>query len=106
MYYNTLGAAEYRMGNYEEAIAAAQKSAELLPSELNLPSIYPGDYAILAMSQFKLGEKDKANEYVEKLEEAMKLKAFKDDYDCISFATELRQLLNRNYSAEKTGAKN
>lgn len=92
-YYNTLATAEYRMGNYRESIAAALMSVELTPSEMNLHSPHASDFAILAMSHFKLGEKETANEYRDKLNEALKLDAFKNDQECRSFAKEVATLL-------------
>ena len=98
VFYRTLAAAEFRMGNCKEAIEAALKSLELTPTELNLPGPFPGDFAILSMSHFKLAEKDKAKDYRQKLNEAMKLEVFKDDNDCKSFAAEVEQLFSATAS--------
>lgn len=87
IYYNTLATAEYRMGNFQEAIAAALRSVELSPQ------VFPGDYAILAMSHSELGETEKANAYGEKFRESMKLEKSKDDEDCVSFAIEVESTL-------------
>ena len=94
IYFNTLAVAEYRMANYKESIAAALKSVELTPKEAGLPSPHPSDYAFIAMSHFKLGDKEKANEYRVKLNEAMKLNAFKNDEECLSFVQEVKSLLD------------
>ena len=94
IYYNTLAAAEYRRSNFKNAIAASLKSVELTQKELKIPTPHPVDYAILAMSHFKLDELEKASEYREKLDQAIKLDVFKDDEECKSFATEVNSLFD------------
>ena len=93
MYHNTLGVAEFRLGNYQEAIEAAKISTEKTPKEFNLPSAHPADLAILAMSHHKLGEDAKAQEFHEQVNTSMEFEAFKSDPECISFSTEVNQLL-------------
>ncbi len=83
IYNNTLGTAEYRMGNYQQAIDAALRSVELSPKVL------PGDYAILAMSFSELGQTESANDYREKFHDSMKLDEFKDDEEYKSFSAEV-----------------
>ena len=86
IYYNSLGTAEYRMGNYREAIEAALKSVALSPQA------FPGDHAILAMSYSELGEIEEANDYREKFNTTMRLDAFKDEKDCMSLALEVENM--------------
>jgi len=88
MYLNTLGVAEYRMGNYTQAITAARQSMEKLPAEMDLPGPHPGDLAILAMSYHRLGEAEKADGYQRQLVKAMQQDAFKDDAEARSFQAE------------------
>ncbi|MDB2686185.1 tetratricopeptide repeat protein, partial [Mariniblastus sp.] len=97
-YYNTLATAEYRMGNFKNAIAASLKAIKLLSKEA---SPFPRDFAILAMSHFKLGEMDKADEYREKLDEAIKLDIFKDDQECKSFLKEVEDLFDSKSKVER-----
>ena len=85
IYYNTLAKAEYRLGNYQEAIDAALGSVALSPQEIP----HPGNYAILAMSYSKLSETETANDYRERFQEAMKLDAFQNDAECKSFSAEV-----------------
>ena len=92
-YTRTLAIVEYRMGNFKEAITAANNSLELAMKELKLPSS-PYDLAILSMSHFKTGEQGKANEYREKLLEAMELDAYKDNAGHKSFAHEVEELFS------------
>lgn len=93
IYYNTLATAEYRMGNFSEAIDAALLSVEKTPAENTAAdSAYPGDLAILAMSYCELGEWDSATEYLEEMQRLLKLDEYKDDTECIAFKMEVEQL--------------
>jgi tetratricopeptide (TPR) repeat protein len=53
-YWNTLGAAQYRAGNWKDAIAALDKSMEIRKGGDSF------DWFFLAMAHWKLGEKEKA----------------------------------------------
>ncbi len=86
IYYNTLGTAEYRMGNYREAIDAALKSVALSPRA------FPGDYAVLAISYTRLGEFDDAKNYREKFNTSMRLDKFKNDKESMSLALEVESI--------------
>ena len=96
VYYNTLGTAEYRMGNHQAAIDACAKSLEQLPKELNLSGPHPGDLAILAMSHRQLGNAEEANKFREQFKEAMKKESFKDDPECQGFAAEVTELFSKH----------
>ena len=86
---------EYRFGNFEDAISAALISVERTPKEdSRYDSPFAGDFAILAMSYFKLNNNEKANVYRDKLKKAMKLDEFKDDEDCLSFLAEVNELFD------------
>lgn len=87
VYYNTLATAEYRMGNYQGAVDAALMSVELSSPE----EIFPGGYAVLAMSYSELGQTNTANDYRERFIESMKRDAFKNDQECKSFSTEVEK---------------
>jgi tetratricopeptide (TPR) repeat protein len=60
-YVNTLGAALYRAGRYEEAIDKLQRSMSL-----NGGQGIPEDWFFLAMAYYKLGEKEKGQEWLTK----------------------------------------
>jgi tetratricopeptide (TPR) repeat protein len=92
-FFNTLATAEYRMGNFEKAVAAALRSLEL-----STDNVYAGDFAILAMSHFELGKLEKANEYRAKFLEAMD--EFKDDEDCNRFAVEVKGVFDNSSKTE------
>jgi hypothetical protein len=96
--FNTLGVAEYRMGNYELAIAACKRSLELSHVELNLSGPQAVDLAFLAMSHLRLGNTTDANLFREQFLESMQSKMFKDDSECRSFAQELEALFATNSS--------
>lgn len=86
IYYNTLGTAEYRMGNYREAIDAALKSVAMSPEA------FPGDFAVLTMSYSRLGEFDDAKNYREKFNTSMNLDEFKNDKECMSLRLEVESM--------------
>jgi tetratricopeptide (TPR) repeat protein len=60
VYWNTLGAARYRAGDGEGAIAALEKSMELRKGGSSL------DWFLLAMAHWQLGAKDQALKWHEK----------------------------------------
>ncbi len=90
IYFNTLATTEHRMGNHQEAIQAALRSVELSPQ------VFPGDYAILAMSYSELGVTEKANDYRDRFHESMKLDASKNDAICLSFSAEVVRTFESN----------
>jgi Tetratricopeptide repeat len=94
IYFNTLGVAHYRMGNYQAAIEACLKSLELTPKEKHLPGPYAGDLAFLAMSHFQLGDRQEADKYRHQLSESMKLVTYKEDKECIGFREEVDALFD------------
>ena len=96
MYFNTLGAAEYRMGNFEQAITACERALELTPTEWSFLGPHPGDLAILAMSHFQLGKPTQADQFREQFLKAMQSERFKNDEECQSFARELEALFPSN----------
>ncbi|MEM6472818.1 MAG: protein kinase [Planctomycetota bacterium] len=94
IYFNTLGGAQYRMGNYRESIEACLKSIELTPQEIGLPGPHPSDLSFTAMSHFRLGEKERANEYRAQLDRAMQSEAFQHDDKSLAFLAEVKALFD------------
>ncbi|MEZ6137818.1 MAG: protein kinase [Pirellulaceae bacterium] len=90
IYFNTLGSSEFRMGNFQEAIAAALESIELSSQ------VFPGDYAIVAMSYLALGQTHFANDYRQRFLESMKLDESKTDEDWLSFSAEVAKAFESN----------
>ena len=58
-YWNTLGLANYRAGEWNTAIVDLQTSVELRGGDSN-------DWFFLAMAHWQLGEKDKAREWYDR----------------------------------------
>jgi formylglycine-generating enzyme required for sulfatase activity len=92
--FNTVGVAQYRLGNYHAAIEACLKSLEFRSKEMKLPGSYAGDLAFLAMSHFQLGDKQEADKYRNQLAEVMQLAIFKDDKECLGFLKEANILFS------------
>lgn len=91
-YFNTLGASQYRTGSFRSAIKACQESVEFTPRQFDSP--HATAYAFLAMSHFRLGNKEKAEEFRNKLIEAMELDIFKDDKECLGLVKEVNELFD------------
>ena len=95
--YTTLGMAEYRLGNFPNAINACSKSLKLTPQDRDP---HPINLAVIAMSLFSLGNQTEAEKYRQQLVEAMQQEQFKDVEECQSFFQEVENLF-----AEKGQAK-
>ncbi len=68
-YLNTLGVAQYRCGNYEDALKTLTRSDELnSESRLSIPE----DLAFLAMAHHQLGNADQAKTFLTRLRDRMK----------------------------------
>src|SRR5262249_48237601 len=94
LYWNTLGVAHYRAGNYQESIAALEQSRQLQAGELAA-----FDSFFLAMAHWQHGHKDeaqnwraKAVEWVQKNQEALKKNPEHDD-ELRRFRAEAEELL-------------
>jgi Flp pilus assembly protein TadD len=61
---NTLGVAQYRMGQYAEALATLTKSDKLNAKK---SGSIPADLAFLAMVRHRLGQKEEANALLARL---------------------------------------
>jgi tetratricopeptide (TPR) repeat protein len=92
-FWNTLGAAHYRAGNWKEAVAALEKSIELRKSGDSY------DWFFLAMAHWQLGQKDdalkcykQAVEWMEKNKEAVANNP-QGTEDLRRFRTEAEELL-------------
>jgi len=100
IYYNTMGVALYRASQYEASIKACMQSLKKTPEQLNLPGPYPGDLAFLAMCHLQLGNETQANEFRREFVETMKLDSFKNDKECLGFASEVEQLFEAKTTTE------
>jgi WD40 repeat protein len=69
-YFNTLGIAQYRLGKYAEAVDTLTHSDQL--SAAGNQGSRPADLAFLAMAHWRLGQKEKAQDYLDRLRQTMK----------------------------------
>jgi uncharacterized protein HemY len=68
-YLNTLGVAQYRVGQYQQAVETLSRSNKL--NTRRFQTSVPGDLAFLAMAHHQLGQKEQAQDYLKRLREAM-----------------------------------
>jgi WD40 repeat protein len=87
---NTLGTAQYRVGEYEQALRTLRRSDELLA---DAGSPYPGDWAFMAMSHHQLGETEKAATALSRLRELMQEPRHASDHECQRFLREAETLI-------------
>jgi tetratricopeptide (TPR) repeat protein len=67
-YINTLGVAQYRGGQYADALATLTKSEKLNTTK---EGAHPADLAFLAMAQYQLGQKEEAKATLDRLREVL-----------------------------------
>jgi serine/threonine protein kinase/Flp pilus assembly protein TadD len=85
-YWNTLGAAHYRAGDWNAAIQALKKSMEIRKGGDSI------DWSFLAMAHWQLGEKDLARQWYDKAVQWMDKNDPKNDELC-RFRSEAAELL-------------
>jgi tetratricopeptide (TPR) repeat protein len=93
-YWNTLGAARYRAGNWEGAIAAYEKSMKLRKGGTSF------DWFFLAMDYWELGERDKARLWYERAVQWMEKHEPKND-ELLRFRAEAAELLGLSPGADR-----
>jgi hypothetical protein len=62
--------AEYRLGKYQEAVETLAQSDQLNTARKS--GFLPAGLAFLAMAHYRLGEKDRAQDYLNRLRENLK----------------------------------
>jgi tetratricopeptide (TPR) repeat protein len=87
-YLTTLGVAQYRAGQYQDALATLMQ-AEPLNAERGIPA----DLAFQAMALFQLGQKDKAAATLARLHERMKAPRWVSDAESLLFLEEAEALI-------------
>ena len=92
-YLNTLGAAQYRVGQYEAAMKSLTRSDELNTKQLG--QSHPVDVAFLAMVQHKLGHKDQARALLDRLRENMEQPQFSKDDEAKALLKEAEDQIDR-----------
>jgi WD40 repeat protein/serine/threonine protein kinase len=99
LYLNTLGVAQYRTGQYREALATLTRS-EQLNARANQGSLSE-DLAFLAMTQYHLGQREQARMTLARLREAMALPKGATKEEAQDFLREAEALI----AADKAGPK-
>jgi len=91
-YWNTLGLAHYRNGEYKNAIRALKKSIDL--NRRRGDSL---DWFILAMAQWQAGDKEQAQK---SFDQAVRQQSASSDVELSRFRAEAARLLERPYDAK------
>jgi tetratricopeptide (TPR) repeat protein len=91
---NTLGVAQYRVGQYRDALTTLTQAEPL--NAKRYKGSFPGDPAFLAMAHFQLGQKDQAITALSRLRERMKEPRWAHDAESQAFPREAEALLQRN----------
>ncbi|KAA5542265.1 protein kinase [Roseiconus nitratireducens] len=97
-YFRSLGAARYRAEQYELAIEAVErplKQQSGLQSLVKRSDVDPAALALLAMSNYQLGNVREANGLYQQLIVSMKHEEFSDDDELKRFFSELSALFDR-----------
>jgi WD40 repeat protein/tRNA A-37 threonylcarbamoyl transferase component Bud32/Flp pilus assembly protein TadD len=92
-YLNTLGVAQFRSRRYEEALATLLRSDEMNSRDPDLQGSIPSDLAFLAMTQYRLGQREQAESTFARLREAMKNPRWADDEGSRRFVREVEVLI-------------
>jgi dipeptidyl aminopeptidase/acylaminoacyl peptidase len=87
---NTLGVAQYRMGQYAEAVATLTQSDKINAEK---GGSLPADLAFLAMAQHRLGRKEQTQATLGRLREALKQPRWANDAESQGFLREAEALL-------------
>lgn len=93
--FRVLAAAEYRVGNFDNAIAAANRSIGIGQPE------HPIDHAILALSHSRSGNGAQAKTHHGLHFQAMKNDEFCMDKDCLAFSAEVVEVVGAPDEPEK-----
>jgi WD40 repeat protein len=87
---DTLGVAQYRVGQYQEAVATLTHADKL--NSLTYQGSVPPDLAFLAMAQHRLGQTEKARAALSRLRETMKKTQWAHDQESQDFLHEAEVL--------------
>jgi tetratricopeptide (TPR) repeat protein len=95
---NTLGVAQYRLGDYAEALETLQQSEKLNAMK---DGSHPADLAFLAMAHQHLGHKEQAQATLARLREMMKQPPWADNAEAQGFLREAEELIDGKPSDKK-----
>jgi hypothetical protein len=88
---NTLGVAQYRMGNYAEALETLERSEKMNATK---EGSFPEDLAFLAMAHRQLGHTGQAEAGLARLREVMKQERWQKNAEAQEFLREAEDLIN------------
>src|SRR5204863_6834113 len=80
-YLNTLGVAQFRVNETEQAVKTLTRSRELNAKRLG-GQPHPADIAFLAIAQHQLGHADEAKMLLEQLRQLIQTDRWKNDTEC------------------------
>jgi tetratricopeptide (TPR) repeat protein len=89
--YNTVGVAQYRVGNYKEALLILTLCDRAF--RLRTGTSHPADAALLAMTQHRLGHAEEARATLGRLREALKKEAWTHRDEVRGFVREAEELI-------------
>jgi hypothetical protein len=95
---NTLGVAQYRVGQYKEALSTLTKSEK---RNTTPDGPLPPDLAFQAMAQHQLGKKAEAKATLSRLREAMKQPGWANDAEAQGFLREADELIEGKPAGKK-----
>jgi tetratricopeptide (TPR) repeat protein len=90
---NTLGVAQYRVGQYEQALETLSHSEQLNATDKEMVGPLPGDLAFQTMAHHKLGHKEEAKKLLTRLREIAKQDRWSDDVEAQMFLREAEALI-------------
>jgi len=99
-YLNTLGIAQYRVGQYRAAVDTLARSEAINSTPAN--GSHPADLAFLTMARYERGQKDKAQESLRRLREALKREQWAENAEAHAFLREAETLLQEATKAPRS----
>ena len=90
---NTLGVAQYRTGQYEQALKTLSQSEQLNAKDRRFGGPHPSDLAFQAMAHHQLGHKEEAAKLLVRLRKIMKQGRWAEDAEARGFLREAEVLI-------------
>jgi tetratricopeptide (TPR) repeat protein len=96
---NTLGVAQYRTGQYEQALKTLSQSEQLNAKDRRFGGRFPSDLAFQAMAHHQLGHKEEAAKLLVRLRKIMKQDRWAEDAEARGFLREAEVLIEGKLQA-------